>query len=183
MDRVEPFEIGTEEVDALQVGTQVLLGLGTNLGDRRGQLQKAVRGLEMQMTVTAVSPLYQTPPFGPIPQPDFLNICVAAATTQSPQELFQFIKALETELGRRPAVRWGPRLIDIDILFYGTEIIDQPALQIPHIGIPERAFVLTPLADITPDFIHPTLEKTVAELLTAVDPTNVQRLPEPLFQD
>ncbi len=182
MDRLNPLEIGLKEPEALLVETQVLLGLGTNLGDRRRHLQMAVRGLEAQMTVTAVSPIYQTAPFGNIPQPDFLNICVAAFSSSSPQLLLQFIKSLEIELGRKPAVRWGPRLIDIDILFYGAEIIDRPELQIPHLGIPERAFVLAPLADIAPDFIHPAFGKTAAELLTAVDVTDVQRLPEPLFQ-
>ena len=161
----------------------VYLGLGTNLGQRRLNLQRAVAGLERVMTVTAVSPLYETEAWGVTDQPDFLNLCVAGITALSPHDLLHFAKELETNIGRLPSRRWGPRLIDIDILFYDQQVLQDEGLTIPHAALAERAFVLAPLADIAPGLLHPRLGKTVAELLTAVDQTSVRRLPEPLFPE
>lgn len=161
--------------------TEIYLGLGTNLGDRRGNLQRAVRGLAPAVTVTAVSPVYATEPWGIVDQPEFLNLCVGGHTDLAPRLLLDFVKALEAALGRKTTARWGPRVIDIDILFYGDLILDEPGLQIPHPGLAERASVLAPLADITPEWVHPQLGRRVAELLTAVDCSTVAQSPQPLF--
>ena len=163
--------------------SQIFLSLGTNLGDRRRNLQQAVQRLGAGMTVTAVSPVYETEPWGETDQPAFLNICLAAATDLSPQETLAFIKQIETDLGREATYRWGPRLIDIDILFFADQIADEANLTIPHASLAERAFVLAPLADIAPNWAHPATGQTVAEMLTAVRTTDVTRLPQPLFQE
>lgn len=162
----------------LKMGHQVFLGLGTNLGERQHNLEQAVAGLQEVMQITAVSPLYETAPWGLVDQPDFYNACLSGITTYSPQALLAFTKQLEQEIGRTPTVRWGPRLIDIDILLIDDLVLQEGGLTIPHPSIPERAFVLIPLADIAPHFVHPLLGQTIGELATAVDPTGVHRLPE-----
>jgi 2-amino-4-hydroxy-6-hydroxymethyldihydropteridine diphosphokinase len=135
------------------------------------------------MTVTAVSPVYETEPWGETEQPDFLNICLAADTTQLPHELLTSIKEIEQELGRENTYRWGPRLIDIDIIFYDDVVVAEEGLNIPHSRLAERVFVLAPLADIAPDWVHPITGKSVVEMLNAVYRTAVYRQPEPLFED
>ena len=154
----------------------IFLGLGTNLGDRQQNLQRAVNGLAAGMTITAVSQLYETPPWGVDEQPAFFNICVAAKTLQTPQQLLTFVKNLENEIGRIPTFRWGPRLIDIDILFYNNEIIIESDLSIPHVYLPERAFVLAPLAELAPDLVHPQTGKSVNEMLDEVDKMGIRPL-------
>ncbi len=161
---------------------RLLLGMGTNLGDRRANLQQAVLGLGANVVVTAVSPIYETAPWGALDQPDYYNICVAGTTHLPPLELLHFVKNIEAELGRVPSYHWGPRLIDIDILFYAEVVLQREALNIPHAGVAERAFVLLPLADIAPNWVHPQLGKTVLQLATAVDSTDVEKLADPLFQ-
>ena len=163
--------------------SQVLLSLGTNLGERRQNLRRAVRALDREMVVTAVSPIYETEPWGEPNQPDFLNICLAATTTQPPRQLLKSIKQIEQDLGREETYRWGPRLIDIDVIFYDDVVVAEEGLNIPHARLADRAFVLTPLADIAPDWVHPITGKTVVEMLNAVYSTAVRRLPEPLFED
>jgi 2-amino-4-hydroxy-6-hydroxymethyldihydropteridine diphosphokinase len=163
--------------------SQVLLSLGTNLGERRQNLRRAVRALDREMAVTAVSPVYETEPWGESDQPDFLNICLAATTTQPPRQLLKSIKQIEQDLGREETYRWGPRLIDIDIIFYDEVVVAEEGLNIPHARLADRAFVLAPLADIAPDWVHPITGKTVVEMLNAVYSTAVYRLPEPLFEN
>lgn len=152
----------------------VYLGLGTNLGDRIANLDRAVEGLRGGVTITAVSPLYETDAWGIEEQPDFLNMCVSGVTVLNPHDLLRYVKELEGLLGRIPSQRWGPRLIDIDILFYGTLIMQEPELIIPHIGLVERASVLVPLADIAPDFMHPKEFMRISELLENVDASGVR---------
>ena len=152
----------------------IYLGLGTNLGDRIANLHAAIAGLAVGMSVTAVSPIYQTPPWGVTEQPDFLNLCLAAETTLQPIDLLDFVKNLEVEIGREASKRWGPRLIDIDILFYSHQIIETENLTIPHASMTARAFVLRPLADIAPDFMHPVLQKTVLTLCQAVEDDDIR---------
>lgn len=153
----------------------VFLGLGTNLGQRRLNLKRAVAGLAAGMRITAVSPVYETPPWGVTEQPPFLNMCLAARTTLSPPALLAFAKNLEIEMGRKPAERWGPRLIDIDLLFYDNLIVSDGTIAVPHPRLHERAFVLAPLADIGPDFVHPLRGLTVTQMAAAVDMAGVKQ--------
>ncbi|MCA9899546.1 MAG: 2-amino-4-hydroxy-6-hydroxymethyldihydropteridine diphosphokinase [Anaerolineales bacterium] len=156
----------------------IYLGLGTNLGDRAANLQAAIQGLAEKLVIAAVSPIYQTPPWGVTDQPDFLNLCLAAKTNLPPVELLTFVKNLEVELGRQPAKRWGPRLIDIDILFYANQLIETENMTIPHPRLAERAFVLRPLADIAPDFVHPALGETMADLAEKVGDVGIRPYPQ-----
>ena len=153
----------------------IYLALGTNLGDRSANLRSAVAALPPIVTVLAESPVYETPPWGLTDQPAFLNMVLRGETDLGPARLLEYLKHLETELGRVAAIRWGPRQIDIDILFYDDLVRQVPGLAIPHPRLHERAFVLVPLADLAPDLIHPVLGKTVRALLAAVDTTGVMR--------
>ncbi len=153
----------------------VYLALGTNLGDRPANLRAAIAALASIVTVLAESPVYETPPWGVTDQPPFLNMALKGETRLAPLALLTELKRLETRLGRRPSIRYGPRLIDMDILFYDDLILDSPELAIPHPRLHERAFVLVPLADLAPDLAHPVLGKSVRELLAAVDATGVIR--------
>ena len=137
-------------------------------------LERAIEGLSGHMVITAVSPIYETKAWGVEAQPDFLNMCVSGETTLSPNALLRFIKQLEVDLGRTASERWGPRLIDIDILFYDQLILEEVALSIPHKGVAERATVLVPLADIAPDILHPVSLKRISELLEVVERSGVQ---------
>jgi 2-amino-4-hydroxy-6-hydroxymethyldihydropteridine diphosphokinase len=157
------------------------LSLGSNLNDRYANLQRAIAGLQAHFTVTAISPVYATEPWGDTDQPAFLNVCVAASTGIPPHDALRLIKALEADLGRQPSRKWGPRLIDIDILFYDKLVLTDTELTIPHPRIAERAFVLAPLADIIPDFRHPQTGETIEEMLDRLGTTGVERLFEMQF--
>jgi len=133
------------------------LSLGANLGNKQETIGQALKELAAQPTikVVAVSSLYQTTPVGLTDQPDFLNAAAAIQTTLTPQELLAHILQLEQQLGRVRTVRWGPRTIDIDILTFGSEEVNQPKLTIPHPRLAERLFALVPLAEIAPDLRLP----------------------------
>jgi 2-amino-4-hydroxy-6-hydroxymethyldihydropteridine diphosphokinase len=130
-----------------------LLGLGSNLGNRLANLQDALRRLEPDVRIMTVSSLYESEAVGPVGQPPYLNAVVLGMTTLEPHPLLRRIKHIEWGLGRRPGPRWGPRPVDIDILFVEDITLDSPDLTIPHIAIEDRAFVLIPLAEITPDLL------------------------------
>jgi 2-amino-4-hydroxy-6-hydroxymethyldihydropteridine diphosphokinase len=136
------------------------VGVGSNLADPASQVRRAVDALAGLAATRLVlrSPLYHTPPFGTVPQPPFVNAVAGLLTRLTPEELLTALRALERELGREPPrERWGPRLIDLDLLVLGTEQRDGDALRLPHPGIAERDFVLYPLADIAPDLEVPGL--------------------------
>lgn len=146
----------------------ILLGLGANLGDRAAALRAAAAGLRRFLNVTAVSPVYETAPMYVTDQDPFLNSVLAAETDLAPEVLLVAVKELERRLGRTPSLRYGPRRIDIDILFYGDRVMDRPDLEIPHPRLAERAFVLVPAADIAPGWRHPESGLSVAEMLAAL---------------
>jgi 2-amino-4-hydroxy-6-hydroxymethyldihydropteridine diphosphokinase len=162
---------------------QLFLGLGSNLGDRWANLQRAVRALADLMVIEAISPVYKTAPWGLKTQPEFLNLCLSTSTVLKPLPLLTEIKKIENRLGRKPSVRWGPRLLDIDILFYDDLILADEQLTIPHPQLAERAFVLAPLADLAPHFQHPQSSLTVEQMLAKVDQTAVYKLPKALFEE
>jgi 2-amino-4-hydroxy-6-hydroxymethyldihydropteridine diphosphokinase len=153
----------------------IFLSLGTNLGDRRANLRQALAGLERFMTVLSPSPVYETPPWGLADQPAFLNMVIHGTTSLSPLVLLRALKKLEKRLGRLPSVRFGPRLIDMDILFYEDLVLNSVELTLPHPRLQERAFVLVPLNDLAPDLVHPVLGKTVRALLAATDTKGIFR--------
>lgn len=154
--------------------TTVVLALGSNLGDRMENLRLAVLALnEHGVRVERVSDVWETPPI-PADQPWFLNAVVVGATSLEPEALLTLAKEIEYELGRRPGRRWGPRPIDIDILFYGEERVATETLEIPHPRIGERAFVLAPLAEAWEGPL-PVFGKTAADLLSGVDTGGLRR--------
>jgi 2-amino-4-hydroxy-6-hydroxymethyldihydropteridine diphosphokinase len=143
----------------------VYLLLGSNLGNRKEVLEKAVELLSEKVgIIIKQSRDYETAPWGVTNQPDFLNLAIEIQTNFKPLEVLEQTQSVENQLGRIRKEKWGARLIDIDILFYGNEIIDKPNLKVPHPLMQERDFVLTPMAEIAPDFVHPVLGKTVLVL-------------------
>ncbi len=132
---------------------EVALGLGSNVGDKEGHIGRALAALAAAGIVRGLesSRRYRTAPFGPVPQDWFVNICAVGRTDLPPFELLTRIKAMETAIGRVETVRWGPRVIDIDILYYGDVVLDTPRLTLPHQGLLVRAFVLVPLAELRPE--------------------------------
>jgi len=154
----------------------VYLALGSNLGVRSANLKNAINNLTPQMNVKAKSHVYETAPWGFTDQPAFLNQAIKVETYLEPEALLQHLKRLESVMGRVPSFQNGPRLIDIDILFFDDLVLDSPFVQIPHPRLHERAFVLMPLNDLCPDLVHPVLQKSVSELLLATDMTKVNRV-------
>ncbi len=142
----------------------VYLGLGSNLGDRQANLDRALEFLSQRLRMGKVSSIYDTEPLGDSDQPRFLNLVCQAFTRLEPAGLLALAKGIERKLGR-VGKSGKPRTIDIDILLYGDQVIDTPELVIPHPKMTERAFVLVPLDEIASDTVHPTSGKTVKELL------------------
>ena len=146
------------------MSAEVLLGLGTNLGEREENIRRAIRELRQEVKITRLSSLYETEPVGERDQPFFFNLCLRGRTSLSPEAFFQFLKESEVSLGRTPTYRWGPRVIDLDLLFYGDRVIKEKELTVPHPEIAERLFVLLPLLEIVPHFSHPVLERDILDL-------------------
>jgi len=144
------------------------IALGSNMGDKIGTCRRAIELLGRAGSVSKVSSFYSTEPVGYADQEDFVNAVVEIRTELSPSALLACCHVIEDELGRKRLVRWGPRTIDLDILLYGDQVIDDRELTIPHPLMTARAFVLIPLSEIAPQAVHPVLKKTVAELLHAL---------------
>jgi len=153
---------------------RVFLGLGSNLGDRRMNLFQAMQLLGPEVRIECVSSLYETEPWGVKDQPRFLNCAVSALTDLAPLELLTKVKSIEKEIGREPAVRYGPRLIDLDILLYDDLVISSAELTIPHPRILERAFVLVPLAEIAGTLNHPTRKMSIRQLAGEINKNGVE---------
>ena len=150
-------------------GVTIYLALGSNLGDRIGNLRSAVERLSQKMTIKKVSSVYETEPVYYEEQPLYLNAVLSAVTELDPADLLHFVKGIESDMGRQPSFRNAPRLIDIDILFYGDRVVQTKELTLPHPGIAERAFVLAPLAEIAPGLVHPVTHEKVEDLLAMVN--------------
>lgn len=148
---------------------EVFIALGTNLGNRRRNLSDAHSRLAKAVDIRRVSSIYETPPWGFTAQPDFLNQVLLGTTNLSPHVLLSFLKSVEADLGRTPTFRYGPRLIDLDIVAYGRLVLESPSLRIPHPRLSERRFVLEPLAEIAPDWIPPDRHQSASELLAALE--------------
>ncbi len=148
------------------------IGLGANLGDPRRQLEKALARLAEaeEVEVQKVSTFYRSPPLGPPNQPDYVNAVAQVRTRLSPEELVRLLLQIERELGRTRGERWGPRLIDLDLLLYGEEEMTTSTLTLPHPEMAKRAFVLVPLAEVAPEAWHPSLRKNAAQLLAELKP-------------
>jgi 2-amino-4-hydroxy-6-hydroxymethyldihydropteridine diphosphokinase len=148
------------------MNTDVFLSLGSNEGDRQGNLDKTILRIGKEAgTIVKVSSVYRTAAWGKTDQPDFLNQAIQLETSLSPEELLEKILAIEHSLGRVRTEKWAMRTIDIDILLFGQMTMTSPHLSLPHPELANRRFVLVPLNDIAPDYLHPVLKKTIRELL------------------
>ncbi len=147
---------------------QVFIALGSNLGDRQDNLDQALKAMAAIVDITARSSVYETDPLYVVDQPVFLNMVVAGETRLGAEPLLAELKRIEVEIGRVPARRNGPRVIDLDILYYGDQVMDTGRLIVPHPRIAERMFVLEPLCEIAPEWRHPVLKRTTRKLLAGL---------------
>jgi 2-amino-4-hydroxy-6-hydroxymethyldihydropteridine diphosphokinase len=168
---------------ASPVPNNIYIGLGSNLGDRAGNLLLAIRGLLLTgIEVVNLSQIYETEPFETIAQPAFLNtvVEVRSKTVMSPEELMTRLLDIETSLGRRREIDKGPRTIDLDLLVFGDQICESPLLKLPHPELHRRRFVLVPLAELAPALVHPVLQRSIRELLADLsDRSTVKLWPAP----
>lgn len=160
---------------------RAFLGLGSNIGEREGWLTKAITALSGTSGITVVrkSSLYRTEPVGVKEQPEFLNMVLEVDTSSRPAELLRTVKSIEQQLGRTSSQRWGPREIDIDLLYYGDIVLNEPGLQIPHPEATKRRFVLVPLSEIAESFTDPLRKLSIAHLLKICPDTSGVRKLDP----
>jgi 2-amino-4-hydroxy-6-hydroxymethyldihydropteridine diphosphokinase len=151
----------------------VYLAFGSNVGNRAANLKAAMAALPPQMEVKARSRVYETPPWGYANQEKFLNQVLQVQTYLKPEQLLKHLKRLEVALGREASFQNGPRLIDIDILFYDDLVFESPIVTIPHPRLHERGFVLMPLMDLAPDLVHPLKKQSIRELIAFCDVSGI----------
>ena len=147
--------------------TKVYAGLGSNLGNKRENILSAIDRIDAyeKICIKEKSGFYDTAPVGGPPQSDYVNCVIGLETEVEPQTLLKEFKKIEIELGRKSGVRWGPRVVDLDIILFGDRIVNDHNLKIPHERMHERVFVLEPLCEISPDIKHPVSGKSISELL------------------
>lgn len=162
---------------------QAYLLIGSNLPPREEWILKTETLIGIHCgNITGRSSVYETAAWGLQDQPDFLNRALELETDLSPEQLINMTQHIENMLGRQRLIKWGPRTVDIDILLYDTLIIDQPALKIPHPGMSVRKFVLIPLSELAPDFIHPVSRQSIRQMAEAcTDPLPVHKYPDAGF--
>ncbi len=152
---------------------QVAIALGSNLGDRRAHIEAALAALRLRdgVEIRGVSSLHETAPVGPPGQGPYLNAAALLSTSRTPSELLELLLRIEREVGRDRAAeceRWGPRVIDLDLLYVGDIVLDEPGLTLPHPRMHERHFVLAPLVELAPDWVHPQTGRSTSEMLAAL---------------
>jgi len=154
------------------------IAIGSNLGDRIANVKKAVLRAadEVKATLVFMSSFYETEPWGIKEQGPFVNAVMGVETELPPAALLAHLKSVEAGMGRQKAERWGPRVIDLDIIFYGGLVMDEKGLTIPHPSAHERAFVMVPLAEIAPDFIHPVIGRSAAEIAKSLDSSGIRKM-------
>jgi 2-amino-4-hydroxy-6-hydroxymethyldihydropteridine diphosphokinase len=167
-----------DEPDRPRIGS-VYLSLGSNLGDRVRNLERALERLRAHLYMEAISSIYETQPVGVRDQPWFLNLVCVATTRLKPRALLEYVHEIEAALGRERGERFGPRTIDIDVLAYDDHVVDEPDLSLPHARMHERRFVLEPLAEIAPDWRHPVSGRSAGELLAELDDDEVRVVAAP----
>ncbi|MCW6053973.1 2-amino-4-hydroxy-6-hydroxymethyldihydropteridine diphosphokinase [Lyngbya sp. CCAP 1446/10] len=157
--------------------TKCAIALGSNLGDSLATLKSAIATLNNtpEITVNSYSSWYQTAPVGP-PQPDYINACAILEVALEPEQLLATLLEIEIKFNRIRREKWGPRTLDLDLLLYDDLILDTPTLTLPHPRMTERAFVLVPLAEIAPDWVHPVTKSAIAQLLQTVNCSGVEKM-------
>ena len=161
----------------MQESIKTYLSLGSNVGNRFDHLEKALARLNNEVGITLViSHVYETEAWGKTDQPSFLNQIVGISTTKKPQDLLKVLQEIEDSMGRERKIKWGPRTLDLDILFYNDQIINELGLVIPHPEIQNRRFILKPLNEVAPELIHPIIGKSIEELYKSCSDTSSANL-------
>jgi len=156
---------------------RVFIGLGSNLGQRERNLKEAIERCKAFAIIRKISSIYETEPWGMKDQPKFLNQVIDIECHLQPLELLAALKKIEKEMGRQPGLRYGPRVIDLDILLFDCLLMESADLTIPHPMLDQRAFVLVPLAEIAPRVRHPKLKRTMAQLLRSLSTEGIEKKP------